>query len=495
MAKFCGKCGCKLDEQTGVCPNCTTMDENKRHNVVKIIVCLIILIVVVAATIFALLFLNYFGNCNGNKVNGTNTETTVPLENETGLDGHISVENKNSDTEKRAVISNGFGEFYNSGCYLFSLDSLESLEPLKCYDSSSSKGIYVGFSNYKTAYSEDAIYAQEGDITRELYKYKFTDAEKLERSVWVDEDTLKNSVVTPYTENGYSGNMAYFNKEGNYIYFICYPSAAYITTQRDIAFRLGRISANGDTIEFLNDEIASSYTVSNDWIYFYDNGYTYDNSLKDGFKIESNRSGIYKMKCDGSQKQLLLGDFTRDSRDNCTYNTLCDKMNIYGEYLYFVNYSESGESKLYRMKTDGSELECLTKNGVDEYTVDTKNNVIYYTDGQFGQAQVEGRSLYKVSIDNNIEEKIVDGAIMSDTEFSYYDNYIYFMNADRYIMGINESTYGTIGMRYDLIDGRTDLLKGYICKTTEIDSDGFPVTKISDPVLTFVEDSDTEQLY
>lgn len=29
MAKFCGKCGAKLDETTGLCPNCNAEDAEK----------------------------------------------------------------------------------------------------------------------------------------------------------------------------------------------------------------------------------------------------------------------------------------------------------------------------------------------------------------------------------------------------------------------------------------------------------------------------------
>ena len=35
MAKFCGKCGAKLDETTGLCPNCAPREEPKKEELKK----------------------------------------------------------------------------------------------------------------------------------------------------------------------------------------------------------------------------------------------------------------------------------------------------------------------------------------------------------------------------------------------------------------------------------------------------------------------------
>lgn len=492
MSKFCGKCGSMLNEN-GLCPKCDyvhNQSENKQYTAIdskgenvkkqrgkgkkaiKVVALILAVIIVAGGTVGTLTYFNVID---------------VPV-----ISSMLPRASSNT-TEKYAVIQNSYGNYYLSSYCIIPLDNLDSYSAVTYYNSEQESEKHCPSNLCKTAYDGEYFYAQEGDDKSNLYKYRFTDSNEMERTVWVDEDTLKNSVVTTDSGIGYIGNMSEFQADGDYIYFISLPSVEYLPTNLDVRFRLGRISKDGKIIEFIGDEIASSFTVLDGLIYFYDNGYNIQTH-----EIDESRAGIYKMKTDGTDKQLLLGNLEADPSDDIERrnNVLCDKLRIYDDKLFFINYSKEGQSRLCSIKTDGSKLEYITQKGVDEYTIDEETDTVYYTVGQYGLTQVEARSLIKASIGERKEELIIDKAIIRDPEIYFFDNYIYFVNPNQYHAGTltTDMKNSTIGMRFDLNDKKADIFTEYI--NSRIEYDGIiPKTIVEAPVFHFYEDTDIERYY
>lgn len=373
---------------------------------------------------------------------------------------------KENTSEKECVIHNSNGEYYIKAANIVKLEDDGSVTAVK-YNEADDEKYAIAISDEKSVYIDGSIYAQQSDITTELYKFDFTDkTDTMERSVWVDEDTLLNSDVT--ISSNYTGNMSYWNADGDYVYFICNPTTDYFQSEKGIAYRLGRISKDGKTIEFIGEETASAYTVKDGWIYFYDNGYTYESN---NFNIDYERAGIYKMKGDGSEKTLLLDGFEPDDRINNyifdEYNTLCDKMNIYNDYLYFIDYSVRGESRVCRVKFDGSGYERISDNGAYCYTINLDKNNMYYASGEGGYSQTGKRTIYEASLNDNAEKELFEYGSIGEPVISYYNGYLYFKNCGQFVATVNDK--GVSGMRYNLVEEKMERLYGYyeIEKTTD----------------------------
>lgn len=374
-----------------------------------------------------------------------------------GSDGNTS--------EKECVIHNSNGEYYIKAANIVKLEDDGSVTAVK-YNGAEDETNIISISDEKSVYVDGSIYAQHRDITTELYKFDFIDkTDTMERSVWVDEETLLNSDVT--IKGYYTGNMTCWNADGEYVYFICRPSWDLFQSEMSVAYRLGKISKDGKTIEFIGEETASAYTVKDGWIYFYDNGYTYESN---NFDIDYKRAGIYKMKGDGSEKTLLLDGFEPDDRNNDTfnkYNTLCDTMNIYNDYLYFIDYSVRGESRVCRVKLDGSEYERISDNGAYCYTIDLDKNNMYYASGEGGYSRTGKRTIYEASLKDNAEKELFEYGSIGEPVISYYNGYLYFKNCGQFVATVNDK--GVSGMRYNLVEEKMERLYGYyeIEKTTD----------------------------
>ena len=348
--------------------------------------------------------------------------------------------------QDKIIVNNKYGTYYFSGRYLFRLNDDNTVTPIK-YNYTDESGEET--TQFVTTRSDNIYF--DNKICNFEYALSFCyafndDSDILQNTVFIDEETLNNSVLS--ISNEYSiGSMSHLNELGDYIYFINIPGMDYFQTFKSKAYRLGRMKKDGSQIEFLNDEIASDYTIYNDWIYFFDNGYTY-NTSKNEYETNGERIGIYKMKKDGSDKTLLLDGFDKNqSIDNSDY---CFNMNVYGDYIYFIDISGQGESKLFRMKPDGTDVEPLTKNGVQNYTVD--GNTLYYTIGTNNQLSIDDRTFYSVSLETGEETELFKLHNFTESTFTVYNNYIYFHNDHQYETG-NYS-----GARYNPIEKTMEYL-------------------------------------
>lgn len=162
-------------------------------------------------------------------------------------------------------------------------------------------------------------------------------------------------------------------------------------------------------------------TVSGNWIY-----YLSPNE-------NSSSVGIFKIKKDGTDpKQLYMSDGTQE----------IISINVVGNYVYFIGMNtdeytddDSIDNKIYRMKTDGSNLEVINDNEINNncYEMYVINGYIYYIDTNANVAKMNLDGSNKTVVSENgtgflgITEDYIIYNVVTDQE----DVYI------TYIMDIN----------------------------------------------------------
>ena len=127
----------------------------------------------------------------------------------------------------------------------------------------------------------------------------------------------------------------------------------------------------------------------------------YGYAVKDGDWIyyvspnkETTKVGIYKIK-EGDLEQKTKEELIMDSWDVLS-------LNVSGNYLYFIGISQNPHSqsdaidnKIYRMKKDGSDLQIINDNELDNdcYEIYVVDNSIYYigTDYNVYKTDLNGR--------------------------------------------------------------------------------------------------------
>lgn len=473
MAKFCGKCGSKLNEG-GLCPKCDVVEnnsvnqqsvvnentfENRQVNQVssvqtlenkpkekkkktgkKLIIAIASVLVVLVGTAG---LLSYFRVVEIPLLSSLMAKygLLIPLE----------------TTEKNNVIEYNGSAYYLSGGHVAKLEDDDSVVPVKCVEDGEeilwTSGLYLPIA----VFDGDTIYCQYRDYRDALYKFTFKDDETLERSVWVDEETLNESEVvteTDCSDIGYTGSMTDWRLDGDYIYFINDPGPSYFLSSRDTAYRLGRISKDGSSIEFIGDETASCYTVKDDWIYYCDNGYQ---GVR--YHPDDDRCGIYRIKGDGSEKEKIFDDFIFPEYVESNFYELCNKMELFGDYLYFLDCTDEGESRVCRIKTDGSDFEYVSENGAYTYTIDMENDTLYYITGEYGKSSTESRTVYKVNLDSEEEKVLFEYGNYGDPIFTVYNDYLYFNNGSYQFTSLSGNT-DLVGLRYNLESGEIEKLFG-----------------------------------
>ncbi len=345
-----------------------------------------------------------------------------------------------------AVFKNQYGEYYLG---TFNLENTgEFTGSTVTYDGEEKEVNLGGFHPYTTAYTDECFYGRIGDNAT-LFKTSFDSKSHANAEIWVNETNLSNMDLR-------AACMCYFQADEDYIYFSYQPPLEYFISELEDAYKLGRISKDGKDI-YLYDEVASSYAVKDGWIYYYDNGYVYDES-QNRYGYNENNIGIYKMKVDGSSKQTLNDDFTEDDNEATDAIRCCDKLRIYGDNLYYLDYSVSGKSRVCRMDLDGNQLEYLSENGAFNYAVDAENNYLYYSSGELGNAQIDKRTLYQVNLNTGEEESLMKLSY-GNIDFSVYNNTLYFFDYS-FAPGNNEA-HKVSGMRYDIQNKKLQNLMGY----------------------------------
>jgi len=156
-------------------------------------------------------------------------------------------------------------------------------------------------------------------------------------------------------------------------------------------FSLSKMRTDGSDSQLLSNDHASCINVVDGWIYY--------RNLSDNQKI-------YKMKIDGTQRQMLVSERT------------AWPLYVTNGWMYF--YTEGQTSGLWRAKTDGSHQEKISDAWLSNFIVE--DGWMYYdSDGD----------IYRLSVDGKLLEKIASGR--SSNIVSIADGWIYF--TDRVLHG------------------------------------------------------------
>ncbi len=342
------------------------------------------------------------------------------------------------------VIKDGGKTYFSGYGILFDISDYNNPHPLSDENADSQ----VLLMSEKSCFDDDTIYSVYAK-EQSLIKYTVKDG-NVESEVWVDSTTLKNKFNNLLNNKSRNATDIYdLSICDGYVFFYYNPVVENSSADIENAYRIGKISLDGSEIEFFNSDIrASSLITKGDYVYYYDNGYSLSHT-------DFDRAGIYRMKSDGSDKELLFNDF---GKIDTTLNApmLCNNFKIFGDYLYFIADTSTGRSRVCKLALDGSSHEYLTKNGAHRYTLDIENNILYYSEGDMQKVVGEPRSVYKATLDNNKESSIfkVDG----NREFTVSDNHLYI--TDCYHFPMNVGSYSILGERYDTENNTIEFLCG-----------------------------------
>lgn len=399
----------------------------------------------------------------------------LPVIGMTVISGCSSAEKTSTGNE--VVINNNGNDYYLDAGIIVNLGKNGELSAVGCEATEDNNNVqYVDniapekLSKYKSVYINNAIYCVKES---NLYKYTFTDNKNILKK---EEITINSDAFA----DEYGSKLIYDLKtDGQYLYFIIKPSMDYMSAvSKDSLYKIGKMSFDGKEVDWY-DVVASSYTIDDGYIYYFNNGYTPDGG---SYSFNFENSGLYKMKLDGSGKELMYNDFEpeSDTKNQLYFYDLKD-MKVYGDYLYFANYSSKGENKVCRIKKDGSDFETVSKNSAYSLSFDTENNKLYYI-GRGDNTGLAKRKCYEILLDTFDETELFEIGI-NEPDVYYYNNYLYLNYADTALAAdISSVSSVMIGERYDTVNKKLELLYGHYNKQ-EIKDGIFTTIKYDGPYL------------
>lgn len=354
-------------------------------------------------------------------------ESKVAVKSQNTEESKTAVKPQNSDKSKFVVVENedDLVGFYMGALRISQNDSISKIEVV---DESGESGDFVVNAEYDNrAFDGKTIYCLYYDS---LYKLTL-DGDKLIYSEWVSEDTLKNSCIGEIYKNHSLIFITDFQYYDNYIYCYTDVTLSYSSCLSDSekqAYKLVRISDDGEEISFVNDIdiTTSSFTISDGWIYYYDNGYVYENN---NYSIDTDKVGLYKIRVDGKDKLKLYGDFEQQDNyklnSNGKYNLLCRNIIVNDDYIYFVDHSKNGKGKVCRISLDGSDYEVISQNCASSFCLSDENNKLYYVNGcdEYGVSKMYNM-LYECDLFNNTEAYMFN-TFSPDDDLDYCGDYLY----------------------------------------------------------------------
>lgn len=399
----------------------------------------------------------------------------LPVIGMTVISGCSSAEKTSTGNE--VVVNNNGNDYYLDAGIIVNLGKNGELSAVGCEATEDNNNVqYVDniapekLSKYKSVYINNAIYCVKES---NLYKYTFTDNKNILKK---EEITINSDAFA----DEYGSKLIYDLKtDGQYLYFIIKPSMDYMSAvSKDSLYKIGKMSFDGKEVDWY-DVVASSYTIDDGYIYYFNNGYTPDGG---SYSFNFENSGLYKMKLDGSGKELMYNDFEpeSDTKNQLYFYDLKD-MKVYGDYLYFANYSSKGENKVCRIKKDGSDFETVSKNSAYSLSFDTENNKLYYI-GRGDNTGLAKRKCYEILLDTFDETELFEISI-NEPDVYYYNNYLYLNYADTALAAdISSVSSVMIGERYDTVNKKLELLYGHYNKQ-EIKDGIFTTIKYDGPYL------------
>jgi hypothetical protein len=130
--------------------------------------------------------------------------------------------------------------------------------------------------------------------------------------------------------------------------------------------KLCKMKPDGSDFQVLSDDRPCYINVVGDWLYYIKQN---DTVSYEGKIIKISKNGT-------DRKELYIAN--------------CSNMTVVGEWVYFINISEG--NKIYKMKTDGSQLTKL--NDTKSYRLQYEDGWLYYS----SQINENTRPLYKMSV-------------------------------------------------------------------------------------------------
>ena len=458
MVKFCGVCGSPLDEN-GVCPECNpaatasarhkertgrskspaadaapaniiylnyspaaSQNEKNVKNVknvkkagnksskalVSFAVVLLALCILGGGLVAAFCF-NWFGlGAKNNKAANTqssvasNTESTVA---DVPSDYRIELEGSGVKPQGQAVALSSYGCFSN-GLNLSLIGGNATsgeLVSLKDDDGADASALCR-----KACFDGNAFYAFDngGDLRR----LTVTDNTEVDNERWFSADELRESALGYFGDMGesYARDLTDFAADGDDVYARVEGSFEYANDHKALNNRL--VHFDDGSIKLVGDEDvrAVSFTVSDGWIYYADNGYEYD-VARNEYRYNSNRVGIYKIHADGTEKTLLKDSFDEYAIEDTEPHFGCaGNLSLCGGKLYYISLTDGEKTFLYRMDTDGSNDERLTAVSVDNYAVDAGGEAVYVRTGVYGTDPSGVQKLYRVDLNEKTNKMIAE---------------------------------------------------------------------------------------
>lgn len=424
-----------------------------------------------------------------------NTKTTNPTE--------IATE---KPTEETAPLEINIEDYYISGGSVTYIADSNNPVPLTYTNENTpdSQPQTLTLDEDRYAFDGKAFYSQQGYEYNQLYKFTFIDKTTLVKSVWVTEDTLKDSILGKKAVEEYADGLYNWQYHNGYVYFINeeaiydeedFSSDHAILTDEQLPYRLGRISVDGKSVEF-SKQLATEYAIKDDILYFYDNGITYVESKINEDKskgatnyIDATRVGIYKMEFNGTNKELVKGDITiPDSYSE----ELCSNLTISGDYIYYIDNTPAGNKRVCRIKLDGSDFEYLTENHVFTYSVDESTQTLYYSLNLTYDTVGEKQKIKKTSIKDETITDIVAVDSIDNSTFKYYKNCLYFSNNYRFTNASKE--LATCGARFNFETNKIEYLQRYY-EVEEVKDDIFTKQIVKGPYFYWEEATDNNKYF
>lgn len=363
------------------------------------------------------------------------------------------------------VFTHNQTDYFYTGHYFVPITHDQDVEPIEV---EGLKGYIYCSDQY--VYDNNAIYCLPSTDTSDyIYKMTFAEENILEIEEWLSSD-----VINDLDEEAelFIFNMHNWQTDGKYIYFNYIAESGYFYDAKDNMYKIGRININDKTAEFIGDATGSSFTVHDGYIYYFDNGYSFNGGVEGEY--DTDRIGIYKMKCDGTEKELLYDDFETDDIDDAEYK-LCNRLQVCGDYLYFCYSNDGGVSfnednkYVYRIKLDGSDFEKVSDERADEFTFDKENEVLYYikhgndTDkhGNDTDEKYWLDYVYEIDLKSGDEKGLFRFSINVNHNIDYHDGHLYINDWDENPLSYRKDSPLVCGYDYDIENDDLYILNGY----------------------------------
>jgi hypothetical protein len=282
-------------------------------------------------------------------------------------------------------------------------------------------------------------YLNHSDSGRE-YRIKGNEKEKVISVAKVTPLASNESeILVAGSTNSNRSSGGYFVKAGDDLIFVG------MSEGMDGIYRRNLIEANVD-IEQISLDQARNLNVWKDWVYYIN---------------ESDYSGIYRMRADGSEPQIVL--------DQSVGNLV-----IFGNWMYFLNHNDN--QRIYKAKVDGSELTKIS---------DSEGLFSFSLEGEWlVYASSQGQTMVKVKLDGSDEQVVTSTSstyLTSDNGWIYYgdDNTRIALSKVRMDGSENQNLISHLASHVHIHQDRIYYFDGVEEAIMMMDVNGQNITKIS----------------